>query len=507
MKHDDKFRLLVMLLIGMAIYWQGERLNFLRAQPAMAFEPDENSGDNFFPEHATDIRLKSDSRWINYDRGDKTDWLKITAEPAQGLSVVTDIEVINIEGTVMLEIFGDDPYAEPIEARQIATPGLVRVINPKARYLKIYAAGQGALAQYSFVSTQAASETLQQLITPTSIPSPAPTVTPALTLTPSPTPTVTLASTPTPTPTLTPEPTPSPSPTPTIIPEPTPTPSPVPMLTPESTPTIAVAEIPLQEPMPEQAMLLTTPAEPIATPTAISTATPSPHPANSPAAQPIPPAEASNDRQGVFATIQASMQRFVPVLSLDLFLWVGLIISVLTVLLLFVLLIRIHRRVNAGQTTETEVITPSEYKMLGDFASEQGKLPLAERCYRKVVELEPYNWAIHYDLGLFLFHAARYKEAIKEFHLYFRHDIIMPEVYDYLGYAYLMTKDFAKAEEYYRKVAELTPKKPDGYVGLGAVAQSKNQYQQAYGYYQQALECDPKCQEARQNIQQIQPYL
>ena len=70
-----------------------------------------------------------------------------------------------------------------------------------------------------------------------------------------------------------------------------------------------------------------------------------------------------------------------------------------------------------------------------------------------------------------------------------------------------MTKDFAKAEEYYRKVAELTPKKPDGYVGLGAVAQSKNQYQQAYGYYQQALECDPKCQEARQNIQQIQPYL
>ena len=506
MKRDNRFRLFVMFLIGLAIYWHGERLNFLRAQPAMAFDPDENSGDNFFPEHATDIRLKSDSRWINYDRGDKTDWLKIAAEPAEGLRVVTDIEVINMEGTVVLEIFGDDPYAEPIEARQISTPGLVRIINPNAQYLKIYAAGPGALAQYSFVYTQAAPDTLQQLITPTATPSSAPTFTPAPTLTPPPTPTMMPESTPPPSPIPTLAPTPTPSPTPTMTPEPTPTPSPVPTMTPEPTPTIAAADTPLQEPTPEQAMLLATPSEPIATPTAISTATPTPQPVNT--APPILPAETSDGgQQGVFAKIQASMQRFVPVLSLEMFLWSGLLISVVMVVLLFALLIRAHRRFNAGQKTETEVITPAEYKMLGDFASEHGKLPLAERCYRRVVELEPYNWAIHYDLGLFLFHAARYKEAIKEFHLYFRHDIIMPEVYDYLGYAYLMTKDFAKSEEYYRKVAELTPKKPDGYVGLGAVAQSKNQYQQAYGYYQKALECDPKCQEARQNIQQIQPYL
>ena len=70
-----------------------------------------------------------------------------------------------------------------------------------------------------------------------------------------------------------------------------------------------------------------------------------------------------------------------------------------------------------------------------------------------------------------------------------------------------MTKDLTRAEEFYKKFVELTPDNPDGYVGLGVIAQSRSQYQQAHELYEQALSCDPNCQEARQNIRQIQPYL
>ncbi|GAK50752.1 mucin 2, intestinal/tracheal [Candidatus Moduliflexus flocculans] len=523
MKRDEKFRLFVAMVIGLAICWSGEFLGVPIVQPAMAFDPDENSGDNFFPEHATDIRQRNDSRWINYDRGDKTDWLKVAADPKDGLRVVTDIQIINVEGTVVLEIFRDDPYSSPDEIRKISAPELLHFTNPGsgAQYFKIYAENAGSLAQYSFVYTQVPAASIEALqnpmptpletpiitpdltVTPEATATPSPTLTPEPTPTASPTPTIMPEPTATPIPTFTPEPTATPSPMPTVTPEPTATPSPMPTVTPEPTATPS----PMPTVTPEPTATVVSASVPVQEITPIPTASPTTILPTPPATQPPSSEASSSNGQGLLTRVQTQIQRFIPTLPLAMFLWGGLLISSAMALLLLILLIRARRKLNAGQKTETEVITPAEYKMLGDFASEQGKLPLAERCYRKVVELEPYNWAIHYDLGLFLFQAARYKEAIKEFHLYFRHDIIMPEAYAYLGYAYLMCKDLARAEEYYRKVSELTPDNPDSYVGLGVIAQTKNQYQQAYGYYQKALECDPRCQEARQNIQQIQPYL
>ncbi len=495
MKRDEKFRLFVVVMFGLAMCWQTERLNFLTVRSAMAFEPDENSGENFFPERATDITRSKDSRWVNYDRGDQTDWLKVAVEPEEGLRVVTDIEFINVEGTILLEIFRDDPYAEPSEGHEITAPGVFHVTNPGSapQYFKVYAVGTGSLAQYSFAYTQIAAELLQETPTPMIDPTATPELTPTPTITPEPT--------------VTPEPTPTSSPTPTVMPELTPTPTitPEPTGTPEPTPTIAAIETPVQEAVTDPPMQPTASLELTATPTVISTSTP--EPTQTIAATPTPFAEARENPRGLLSGIQASIQRLVPALSLGFVLLCAFILSVLTALALLILLIRARRRLKTEQRTETEVITPAEYKMLGDFATEQGKLPLAERCYRKVVELEPYNWAVHYDIGLFLFQTARYKEAIKEFHLYFRHDIIMPEVYAYLGYAYLMSKDLTRAEEYYRKVVDLTPHNPDGYVGLGVIAQAKSQYQQAYEHYEHALEQDSNCKEARQNIQQIQPYL
>lgn len=149
----------------------------------------------------------------------------------------------------------------------------------------------------------------------------------------------------------------------------------------------------------------------------------------------------------------------------------------------------------------------SDYKLLGNFALERGKIQLAERCYRQVTLLEPSNTDIRYEIGKFLFRSGRYQEAIQEFTLYLKSEIILPEVYFYLGYAYLMLKDLSKAEEYYRKALDMTPNNPDILLGLGVIMQTRSQYQDAKEYYENALVLDPNLEEARQNLREIQSYL
>ena len=164
-------------------------------------------------------------------------------------------------------------------------------------------------------------------------------------------------------------------------------------------------------------------------------------------------------------------------------------------------------RLAALSATEKDTISATEYKMLGDFAVKQDKLQLAERCYRKVAALEPYNLKIRYELGGLLFQSQRYKEAIREFTIYLRDEIIDSDVYAYLGYSNIVLGNWTRAEKYYQKFLELAPNDPDGYFGLGAIAQSRKQYQQAYEYYTKALEIQPDFPEARRNFDQIQAYL
>jgi tetratricopeptide (TPR) repeat protein len=141
---------------------------------------------------------------------------------------------------------------------------------------------------------------------------------------------------------------------------------------------------------------------------------------------------------------------------------VGLVMSLVIILVLTTRLICLKK----GLTTDkamSDTIIPSDYKILGELAAEHGRLQLAERCYRKVAELDPYDKNIHYKIGEFLVQTKRYAEAIKEFHIALGSEIILPEIYAYLSYAYLETKQLEKAEKYYHKVLELTPNIPKIY--------------------------------------------
>jgi Flp pilus assembly protein TadD len=60
------------------------------------------------------------------------------------------------------------------------------------------------------------------------------------------------------------------------------------------------------------------------------------------------------------------------------------------------------------------------------------------------------------------------------------------------------------AEEYFKEVLHVRPEDAYTHVGLGIIAQSRKQYKQAKDYYEQALELDPNCQEAQENLNQLQ---
>lgn len=147
---------------------------------------------------------------------------------------------------------------------------------------------------------------------------------------------------------------------------------------------------------------------------------------------------------------------------------------------------------------------PAEYKMLGNLAAEKGKMQLAGKCYRKAAELEPYDKNTYYELGVSLFKEEHYEEAIIELQKYLQNEIVRPEAYFYLAYAFLHLGKLDKAEAYFRKVLRLKPNDAYTYVGLGVIAQTQKNLAQAKEHYEKALALDPACQEARENLSYLQ---
>ena len=235
---------------------------------------------------------------------------------------------------------------------------------------------------------------------------------------------------------------------------------------------------------------------PLLTPTPLVAPTASPSPL--PTATLSPVSVAASDSE-VTATLSPSRQ--------PLFLVIALIACVVLLVILAAWIMALKHQLSTSAEVKNDLLRAADYKLLGDFAAEHGKLSLAERCYRKATELEPYNYTYHYELGVFLFQSERYQESLKEFSIYLKNEIIVPDVYHYLAYAYLVANNFAKAEEFYHKSLEMLPNSADSYLGLGVIAQARGQYAQANEAYQRAIEIDPNCQEARDNLSQIKPYL
>lgn len=129
MMKGEYFRISAAIVAAVLLGVSGGMFPFPKPQAAFAFDPNEHSGENQYPERATDVKPRDDERWVNYDRGDQTDWLKIKTNASPEQQLVTTIEFTRIEGTLLLEVFQNDPYATPIEGYEISAPQVYHIVN------------------------------------------------------------------------------------------------------------------------------------------------------------------------------------------------------------------------------------------------------------------------------------------------------------------------------------------------------------------------------------------
>lgn len=160
-------------------------------------------------------------------------------------------------------------------------------------------------------------------------------------------------------------------------------------------------------------------------------------------------------------------------------------------------------RIGEGVTLLKEIIAERKdfdlaYSYLATLYKEQNKYKEAVEVLREGYGYNPDNYKIIVTFGIFLTEAGQFDAAI---------DILTkglalidydPELWNYLGVAYWRKREFASAEEAFRKALSLDENYPIvlnnlGSLNLSRFGQSKNRdlLQQAILNFEQALELDP----------------
>ena len=131
------------------------------------------------------------------------------------------------------------------------------------------------------------------------------------------------------------------------------------------------------------------------------------------------------------------------------------------------------------------------YNNLGVIFREQGKLPEAEACFRKSIDLEPKRAAHYNNLALVFLDTNRYQEAVLCLQEALKFDPLLPEIYNSLGLVYEAQGKAKEAESAYAKAVRLKPEYFEAYYNWGTFLKSRNEDQPAEKYLQMALELMP----------------
>ena len=130
----------------------------------------------------------------------------------------------------------------------------------------------------------------------------------------------------------------------------------------------------------------------------------------------------------------------------------------------------------------------------------------AEKILREVLRRDPDNGPALEQLSQLLIDAGRSQDAI---------DLLSraaggsssPDVYDLLGDAYSQNKEFAKAEDAYRKAIELDPDDPGHHHGLAQALLSQDKYAPALEEYKRLSELEPGTSENYLRMAQLYRHL
>jgi tetratricopeptide (TPR) repeat protein len=114
----------------------------------------------------------------------------------------------------------------------------------------------------------------------------------------------------------------------------------------------------------------------------------------------------------------------------------------------------------------------------------------AEKVLRNLLQHDPGNGPALEQLSQLLMDEGRSQEAVKILSDA-ANDSSSPEVYDLLGDAYSQSKDYAKAEEAYRKAVEEDPDDPGHLHGLAQALMAQDKYAEALEQFKRLAEVEP----------------
>jgi tetratricopeptide (TPR) repeat protein len=115
---------------------------------------------------------------------------------------------------------------------------------------------------------------------------------------------------------------------------------------------------------------------------------------------------------------------------------------------------------------EKKYIT-SDYEYYGKLLSKTGKDSLAVLSFKKAIERDTANFALHGEIGNLYFAKKKYKDAANEYNLKLSKIPATAQDYLTLGKIYYFDKQYEKADTVFAKLIEIAPTSPNGYLWRG----------------------------------------
>ena len=146
-----------------------------------------------------------------------------------------------------------------------------------------------------------------------------------------------------------------------------------------------------------------------------------------------------------------------------------------------------------------QFLDPYSFLRAGMANEHTGNHPLAERAYRRGLELAPNDPELHNALGWTLFQEGRSAEAVTEYEKALSTDPRHVKSHDNLALALVELGRLDEAASHYQAAVALDPK-AEIYSDLGFVMARLGRPEEARANYDKALELDPHCASAHFNL-------
>ncbi|MGA2501202.1 MAG: tetratricopeptide repeat protein [Tepidisphaeraceae bacterium] len=128
--------------------------------------------------------------------------------------------------------------------------------------------------------------------------------------------------------------------------------------------------------------------------------------------------------------------------------------------------------------------------LLAGLYRDKGEFDAAAENYKKVVELDPYSYTNHYNLGLMYHLLAKLQEAAASYLEAIRLNPVDPKSNMNLGLVYTALGKPDQGLPYAQKAVEVEPRSADAQANLAVVLDSLSLFPEAERHYRTALELD-----------------